>query len=178
MKRTQIRSLAKGLINTVGLDALPVILNELNALSNLMLKNKEFRDLIMSPNFTDAEKETILRAIGNKLGLKDETIKFVSNLARLRAGSALADIIKIALSIYLDKKKKAKVTVFTPFSIGDTYEGRLKASLNKLTGKDVDIEYVRDESLIGGMLIRVGSSMYDGSIKGQLRLLKNELVKG
>jgi F0F1-type ATP synthase delta subunit len=55
---------------------------------------------------------------------------------------------------------------------------RLKGSLKKLINKDVDLDYVLDPSLLGGVLVKVGSTMYDSSIKGQLRLLKDELIKG
>ena len=44
--------------------------------------------------------------------------------------------------------------------------------------REVDIEYVMDPSLLGGILVKVGSTMYDSSVKGQLRLLKDELIKG
>ena len=46
------------------------------------------------------------------------------------------------------------------------------------TDPDVDMEYVMDPSLLGGILVKVGSTMYDSSVKGQLRLLKDELIKG
>ena len=44
--------------------------------------------------------------------------------------------------------------------------------------KKVDVEYTVDPSLLGGMLIKVGSTMFDGSLKGQIRLLRDELIKG
>jgi F0F1-type ATP synthase delta subunit len=47
-----------------------------------------------------------------------------------------------------------------------------------LIERDVDIEFVLEPSLLGGVLVKVGSTMYDSSIKGQLRLLKDELIKG
>ena len=47
-----------------------------------------------------------------------------------------------------------------------------------MTSREVEVEFSEDPSLIGGVLIKVGSTMLDGSIKGQLRLLKEELIKG
>ncbi len=72
-----------------------------------------------------------------------------------------------------DFEKKVDVS-----EVGKNYEERLKASLKKMIEKDVDIEYVLDPSLLGGVLVKVGSTMYDSSVKGQLRLLKDELIKG
>jgi F-type H+-transporting ATPase subunit delta len=66
----------------------------------------------------------------------------------------------------------------TPIAISKDHEATLKASLKQITGRDVDLEYMIDASLLGGILIKMGSTMYDSSIKGQLRLLKDELIKG
>lgn len=66
----------------------------------------------------------------------------------------------------------------TPVEVTRDYEDRLKAALKKLIDRDVDVEYVLDPSLLGGVLVKVGSTMYDSSIRGQLRLLKDELIKG
>jgi len=105
-------------------------------------------------------------------------VKFVTHLTQVRVISALSEILKAATVIYLEKKKRAKAMVLTPVEISAKNEERLKASLKKLLEKDVDIEYVMDPSLLGGILVKVGSTMYDSSIKGQLRLLKDELIKG
>jgi F0F1-type ATP synthase delta subunit len=51
-------------------------------------------------------------------------------------------------------------------------------SLKQITGKEIDLEFVMDPSLLGGVRIKVGSTMYDSSIKGQLGLLRDKLIKG
>jgi len=105
-------------------------------------------------------------------------VKFVIFLTENRVVAALSEILKTATAIYLEKKKQAKAVVFTPVEVSKGHEERLKASLKKLLDRDVDIEYVMDPSLLGGILVKVGSTMYDSSVKGQLRLLKDELIKG
>ncbi|PIP71230.1 MAG: hypothetical protein COW90_01095 [Nitrospirae bacterium CG22_combo_CG10-13_8_21_14_all_44_11] len=80
--------------------------------------------------------------------------------------------------MYLEKKRRAKAVVLTSIEISKDYEERLKRSLNKLTDRDVDIEFVMEPALLGGIIVKVGSTMYDTSIKGQLRLLRDELIKG
>jgi F0F1-type ATP synthase delta subunit len=66
----------------------------------------------------------------------------------------------------------------TPIEIKKEQEDSLKSSLKKMMDRDVDIEYVMDPSLLGGILVKVGSTMYDTSIRSQLRLLRYELIKG
>ena len=90
----------------------------------------------------------------------------------------LAECIRTVSALYLERKKRAKATVRTPVDTNMKYDSTIKASLKRLTGRDIDIEYVVDPSLLGGVLIQVGSTMYDTSLKGQLRLLRDDLKKG
>ncbi|MDP2166975.1 MAG: ATP synthase F1 subunit delta [Thermodesulfovibrionales bacterium] len=177
-KNKQAKRYAKTLIETAGMDAAPKALSELNTLNALMAESRELTSLLTGPQFTAGERKAVLKEMGARLGFSENTVRFVSHLTELGAMTAFREIINHAVAIYLERKKMAKAQVITSTAVGGQYEGRLKASLKNLTGRDVEIEYVTDPSLLGGMLIKVGSTMYDGSIKGQLRLLKDELVKG
>jgi ATP synthase F1 delta subunit len=99
-------------------------------------------------------------------------------LSKIGIIPALPAIIRSAINLYFEKKKKAKAIVMTPIEIKKEQEDSLKSSLKKMMDRDVDIEYVMDPSLLGGILVKVGSTMYDTSIKSQLRLLRYELIKG
>jgi len=169
---------AKTFISIVGIEEAPKALAELALIENLMAKSKEFRSLLVNPGFSSSERESGMKQVAARLSLSDKMVKFVSHLTQIRVISALAEVIKAATVIYLEKKKRAKATVLTPVEISAKHEERLKVSLKKLIEKDVDIEFVMDPSLLGGFLVKVGSTMYDSSIKGQLRLLKDELIKG
>jgi F-type H+-transporting ATPase subunit delta len=156
----------------------PEALTELGVIESLMEKSREFRNLLVNPGFSPAEREKVLRQVSERLELSEKVVKFVLHITEIRVISALSEIIKIATAIYLEKKRRAKAVVRTPVEIGKNFEQRLKVSLKKLIERDVDIEYVIDPSLLGGVLVKVGSTMYDSSVKGQLRLLKDELIKG
>lgn len=168
---------AKMFLNAVGIEAAHEALEELALINTLIEESPEFRSLLLNPQFRADERKAALKEVGERLNLSENTVKFAGYLSDMKAAAALGQVMQMALSIYLEKKKKAKATVITPSDIGSAYEARLKESLKRLTERDVDIEYVTDPSLLGGVLIKVGSTMYDGSIKGQLRLLRDELVK-
>jgi len=174
----EAKKYAKTFISIVGIEEAPKALAELALVENLMAKSREFRSLLVNPGFSAAEKENGLKQVAARLSLSDKMVKFVSHLTQIRVVSALAEVIKAATVIYLEKKKRAKATVLTPVEISAKHAERLKVSLKKLIGKDVDMEFVMEPSLLGGILVKVGSTMYDSSIKGQLRLLKDELIKG
>jgi len=178
IKLKEAKRYAKALLETVGIENAPQAIAELSAVNDLMIKSKEFKSLFANPLFTLEEREKVLQQIAEKMKLSDNITKFILHLAELKLILLLPHIIRIATSIYLERKKKAKAVVMTPIEIRRDYEEKLKASLKKLTDRDVDIEYIIDPSLLGGILVKVGSDMYDTSIKGQLGLFKNELVKG
>ena len=174
----EAKKYAKTFINIVGIEEAPKALAELALLEDLMTKSREFRSLLVNPGFSSIERESGLKQVAVRFCLSEKIVKFVAHLTQIGVISVLSDIIKGATAIYLEKKKKAKAIVLTPVEISAKNEERLKASLKKLLEKDVDIEYVMDPSLLGGILVKVGSTLYDSSVKGQLRLLKDELIKG
>ncbi|MEW6584128.1 MAG: ATP synthase F1 subunit delta [Nitrospirota bacterium] len=169
---------AKALLRNVGVENAPRALAELVSVNDLMVRNKEFKSLLVNPRFTADERASVVKALAEKLRLSDSAVKFILHISDVGVIVALADIIRIATNLYLEKQKKAKAVVMTPVAISKDHENRLKASLKKVTDRDVDLEYVIDPSLLGGILVKMGSTMYDTSIRGQLRLLKDELIKG
>jgi len=165
-------------LNVVGMDAALQALTELTVIEHLMNKSGDVRSLLLNPGFSKTEREGAIRKIADKAKLSENVVKFVIHLTENRVIAALSEIVKTATAIYLEKKKQARALVFTPIEVSKAHEQRLKASLKKLLDRDVDLEYVMDPSLLGGILVKVGSTMYDSSVKGQLRLLKDELIKG
>lgn len=179
MKRQQaVKRYAKMFFTAVGIDAVPKALDELISVNTVMQKSREFRGLLENPLFTREEREKVMKQASSRLSLSDDTARFVLFLAEQMVIASLPDLIHLVTTIYLEKKKRAKATVVTPIDTNRRYDEALKSSLRKLTGKEVDIEYVVDASLLGGVMVQVGSTMYDSSVKGQLRLLKDDLIKG
>ncbi|NOZ25443.1 MAG: ATP synthase F1 subunit delta [Nitrospirae bacterium] len=169
---------ARMLFNVTGVDLAERAITELNIVNELMNASNEIKNFFLSPLFEEDERRKTIEGLSDKLDFCDEVKKFLVFIAQRKAVSVLPDIIRHFMNIYFEKKKKAKATVVTPFKFSGEYEERLVSSLKKLTGRDVDIEYVYDPELLGGIVVKVGSTMYDSSLKGQLRLLKEELIKG
>lgn len=175
---TEAKKYAKALIDAVGIEKAPQALSEISTINDLMTKSKEFKSLLVSPLFSSEEREKSLKQIAERMRLSHDVLKFIRHIIDLGLILHLSDIIRMATRLYLERKRIAKVTVITPIEIDKNYEDRLLSSLKRLTKRDVDIEYKVDPSLLGGVQIKVDSTVYDTSIKGQLRLLKNELIKG
>lgn len=177
-KNRNSKKYAKMFLNAVGMDAAPDALKELKIAEALMQKVPDFRSLLVSPLFSGAERVAVLSEAGRMLSLSEQTVKFLGFLSENKAASAVGEVLEKAIAIYSERKARVKAVVITPAEIGADYEARLKESIRKITNKEVDIEYEIDSSLLGGLLVKVGSTMYDGTVKGQLGLLRDELVRG
>ena len=151
---------------------------ELEAATQLLEQSADFRSLLVSPVFGDEERKSAIEAVGKQAGFSGHTVKFLNFLSAEGAAWALGQVASKAVSILEEKQGTVTATVISPAAVGPDYESRIKAALGKVTGRDVKVEYETDASLLGGMKIRVGSTMFDGSIQGQLRLLKDDLIKG
>ncbi len=165
-------------LNSVGADRAPKALQDLLLLKALVQKSPELRGLLENPVFSRDERKAALEAVGGEIGLSEDAVKFVDYLSEAGAAAALGEVADRAVAMYAERMNLCKAKVRTPVPLGGEYDARLRAALGKLTGREVEIQYVTDPSLIGGILVEVGSTMYDASLKGQLRLLKDELIKG
>lgn len=177
MKRIKgVKRYAKQFLVTIGINEAPKAIEQLSAIANLMEKDKGFRNLLVSPAFSINETNKIIDYLAERLGMTDKTSKYLQYLSEKKAISAMPEIVKALIEAYLEAKNKAKAIVISAIRTDKEYEERLREALKSITGKDIEVEYIVDPSLLGGVRIKVGSTMYDSSIKGQLELLKERLI--
>ena len=173
-----VKKYAKQFLKAVDLEEVPRAIGQLSAIADLMEKDKHFKTLMVSPVFTDDEKQKAIALIAQKLNMAEGTAKYLVHISNEKVLSALTEMVKSIITLYLEMKKRVKAVVTSPVSISREYEQQLIQSLKQVTGRDIDLELVTDPSLLGGVRIKVGSTMYDSSIKGQLGLLRDKLIKG
>ncbi|MBI3592445.1 MAG: ATP synthase F1 subunit delta [Nitrospirae bacterium] len=179
MKKVKgVKRYAKQFLSAVDLTEASQGIEQLSAIAALMEKEKSFRNLMVSPIFSADESRQVIAYMSRKLRMSEKTAKYLQYLSESRAIGSLPEIIKAIVEQYLEMKKRAKAVVTSPVQIGKDYEAKLTGSLKQITGRDIDLEFVVDPSLLGGIRIKIGSTMYDSSIKGQLGLLKDKLIKG
>jgi ATP synthase F1 delta subunit len=172
----QARKYAKMFLNSVK-DA-EKALEELAVLSALKEKSFDFQSVLENPVFTRDERSKAIEAACTKAGISENTQKFIKFLTAEGAASGLAEILDKAVTLYRERNNRVKATIISPVQVDAVAAQRIKTALAGITGKEVEIDTEQDPTLIGGILVKVGSRMFDASIKGQLRLLKEELIKG
>ncbi len=156
---------------------IPTVVEELKAFAQLLETNRQLKLLFAGQIFSEAEKEKAFSAIQPLLKLSAQTEKFLKLIILHGHLSAIKEVITSSINVYNESQKKATAVVISPVALEKSYTERLKLALKDLTKRDVDIESEVDPSLLGGFIVKVGSTIYDSSIKGQLRMLKAELMR-
>lgn len=155
----------------------PTVVEELKAFAELLESNRQLKLLFAGQIFSESEKEKAFGAIQPLLKLSAQSEKFLKLIILHGHLAAIKEIIMSSINMYNESRKKATAVVISSVALEKGYTKRLKAALKKLTKRDVDIESEVDPSLLGGFIVKVGSTIYDSSIKGQLRMLKAELMR-
>jgi F-type H+-transporting ATPase subunit delta len=129
--------------------------------------------LVRSPVFSAAEQLKALDAILARAGISGITANFIKLVAAKRRLFAIRGMIADYLKLYDSERGviRAEVTVAGPLS--DTHVAALKDALREATrGKDVEVAVKIDPSIIGGLIVKLGSRMVDGSLKTKLNTIR------
>lgn len=155
-----------------GVDALAA---EVAALRGAVEVSGELREALRSPVLTREEQEGALGALAAKLELGAQ----VSNTLRLMAQKRRAFAVPALLDSLSEKiaKEKGIVTaeVTSAKALTKTQAEKLAKVLKAKTGQDVEINAAVDESLIGGLVVKLGSQMVDTSVRSKLDALQNSM---
>lgn len=178
MNKNQLaKKYSKALLSSAEISEVPRIVEELKAFSELIDRDRQLSLLFAGQIFSEDEKEKAFSALLPYLKLSPRTEKFLRLIIVRGHFSAIKAIIIASIAMYNERQKKAIATVISSVALDRGYADRLKAALKELTRREVDIESRVDPSLLGGFIVKVGSTIYDSSIKGQLRLLRAELTR-
>lgn len=132
--------------------------------------------LFASPVFTPENKKAVIKELAGKLNLQPATQRFVEHLAETGRIRYVKDVHEAFLAILAERQNRATVQLTTAASINAGELEGIKKKLETLTGKQVDIDPKVDATLIGGAKARIGSVIYDGTIKNQLDKMREQLA--
>lgn len=178
MKKSQIaKRYSRTLISTFNIEDIPGIIDGLQTFSKLIDANKKLKVLFISGIFLEDEKDRALKTVLSYIKVPLQTERFLRLVIMQGHLFAIKEIIKASIAAYNEKLKKEIAIVISPFTLERSYVERLKNVLKAMRQREVEIESQIDPSLIGGFIVKVGSTVYDNSLRGQLQLLRAELTK-
>ena len=149
--------------------------NELHQFSSMMAENKDLGGFLANPIFEQDVKKKVLEKIIGKMTLSPMTVNFLKLLVDKNRIDVLPDIDTCYRQMMDEALKKTRVTVKTAFPMSAEMQNYIMSNLKKLTGREAEVTVEDDKSLLGGIVIGVGDTLYDGSIKNQLNNMRNLL---
>lgn len=148
---------------------------ELNKFSSIIAQNKALGEFLSNPIFEQENKKAVVKTIISKLRFSDMTVNFLKLLVDKRRIDALPDIEACYRQLMDEALKKVRVNVKTAFPLSSKMQNYINANMEKITGRKVEMTVEIDPGLLGGIVIGVGDTLYDGSVKSQLNNMRNLL---
>lgn len=149
----------------------------LRRISALVAENAELRRVWENPAVPAEQKRRLLDAIVRREGIEKPVRNLVAVLIDHRRIQFLARVAE-QLEKELDARMGfAEAQITSARELGDAERRALEAQIEKVTGKKVRAHFGLDASLLGGAVVRVGSTIYDGSVKGQLERIKEAISR-
>ena len=140
--------------------------------------SSELRAFFVNPAIPAAQKIAILDKLNAKLGMRKELRNLIAVLIQ---NDRIAQVVEVAAawrSILRQQLGIRPAEIVTARELSAEERGALEAEVAKLAGARIDASFKLDKSILGGTVVRIGSTVYDGSVRGRLDRLKEALTSG
>ena len=154
------------------IDAVKADLDRFNA---MLADSEELMRLVRSPVFSADVQSKALAAVLDKAGITGTTANFLRVLTANRRLFAVTDVIRAFRALVAKFKGEATADVTVAEQLNEKNLDALKTALKSVTGKDVALNVNVDPSIIGGLVVKLGSRMVDSSLRTKLSSIKNAM---
>ncbi len=150
---------------------------QVRAAEALISQSSELRTALLTPAIQNSRKRAVMGKLLDELGASPLIKNFIYVIIDHRRIGSIADI-REAFEFQLDERLgfvRAEVSSAAP--LNEALGAGLEAELSKLTGKRMRLSFDVNPDLLGGVVARIGSTVYDGSVRGELRELRRKLAR-
>jgi F-type H+-transporting ATPase subunit delta len=148
---------------------------DLIALQGLLHESADLKRMVRSPVFSSDEQGRAIAAVAEKAGLSPLVVNFLKVLARNRRLFALSDMIRAFLALAARQRGEVNAEVASAHLLSEDQLAALKVTLRASAGKDVQLITKVDPTLLGGLIVKMGSRMIDSSLRTKLTSLKTAM---
>ena len=152
--------------------ATEVVSRQLSTFQSAIDQSEDLSRLVRSPVFSSEDQVSALGAVAGQLGITGTTLNVLKLVAKNRRLSVIPDMIKAFATLLAASKGEVAGEVTSAEPLSATQLADLKAALKSALGRDVALTTRVDSSLLGGLIVKVGSRMMDNSLKTKLQTLK------
>jgi len=150
---------------------------EISNILKLLSVSKDFKNLIKDPTIKEKELSNSINAISEKFNFNLLLKKFLNFLVIKRRLFYLENILKDFLLICSQQRGEISAKLISSKNLTESEINKIKDELSKNFASNINLSYKFDPSLIGGLVIQVGSMMIDTSIKNKLQQIENRMIE-
>jgi len=155
--------------------AVDTVRSDLARFDALISESADFTRLIRSPVFSADEQTNALTAVLDKAGIAGLAAQFLKVVASNRRLFAARDMVKSFNQLVANHKGEVTAQVTLAEKPSDAHLAAIRDTLNAVTKKDVQVDVNVDPSIIGGLIVKVGSRMVDSSLRTKLNAIKHAM---
>lgn len=148
---------------------------DLTGIQQMLQGSADLQRFISNATLNRADQEKALAALGAKAKWSPLTQKFLGTLAENRRLNMLSFIIDAILGEIAEHKGEVTAEVTAAHALDDAQVKNISAALTKALGKTVKVSLKQDASILGGLIIKVGSKLIDSSVQAKLERLHRAL---
>lgn len=151
------------------------VLRELHEVIAVLSESSDLRRIWENPAISADQKRKVLDAISARESFSRPLRNFVAVLIDHHRVPFLNEIAR-QFELEINRRLGfAEAEITSARELGDNEKSDLEQQVAKLTGKKVRARYLRDETILGGAIVKLGSTIYDGSVRGQLEKIKEAI---
>ena len=136
----------------------------------------ELRNVLASPSVPMDGKHSVIEKIAARLGVSKIIRNFLFVIADHHRTHILPEIIASFQEVIRQRQGVAEAEITSAVELGAKQKTELAKTLAQITGKKIETKYSLDPALLGGAVVRIGDTIYDGSVRTRLNELRSRLV--
>ncbi len=136
----------------------------------------ELRTFLASPAVTAEAKRAVIEKIAARMGASRIMRNFLFVITDHRRTQLIPEIIAAFQQVIRQRQGVAEAEISSAVELSEAQKNELAATLGRLTGKKIETKYSLDRALLGGAVVRIGDTIYDGSLRSRLNAMRNRLA--
>ena len=149
---------------------------ELDHWASMIEANPQLKEVLANPTVVYDQKRKVLEDLISRTRVRETTASFLRVLLKNQRLSQLREVAARFGQILDERSGMVAANVTTARPIPEELRNALQQALTEATGKKVRLNFTTDETLIGGLVARIGSTIFDGSVQGHLDRLSEDLA--
>ncbi len=141
-----------------------------------MSSSAELRNVLLSPSVPPARKRAVLSGLAQPLGLSRISLNFLFVLSNHRRTGMLTEVLDTFDRLSDERLGFTRAEISSARELDQQQRDSVSREFERITGKKVRMHFAVDRELLGGLVARIGSTVYDGSVRGQLQALGKRLA--